>query len=233
VFLLTSGAINLTIDGEPFTAVLPAVINIPRGTVHSFLFSAGTEGMVLTLPATDFPDIFVAPAETAAALSQVFIASAEPEVCRRFHALASAHAGKAAFRRTLLRAEVAALLAQVAEGVKEISGERAIPDHRIQMLEDLVRANTSSRFSLPGLARALSMSPRNLSRLCKAETGMTTQRFVHAHKMREACRLLVYTRMSSQQIAYELGYDDPSYFSRVFKRSFRASPGAYRGRFDG
>jgi AraC family transcriptional regulator, transcriptional activator of pobA len=233
VFLLTSGTINLTIDGDHFTAVLPAVINIPRGTVHSFLFSAVTEGMVVTLPATDFPDIFVAPAETAAVLSRVFITPAEPEICRRFHTLAAAHAGKAAFRRTLLRAEAAALLTQVAEGAQEIGGDLATPDLRIQQLDDLVRASISSRFSLAGLARALSMSPRNLTRLCKAETGMTPQHYIQEQKMREACRLLVYTRMSSQQIAYELGYDDPSYFSRVFKRSLRASPVAYRGRFDG
>ena len=232
LFLLTSGTINLTIDGEAYSVAPPAVINIPRSTVHSFLFSAGTEGMVLTLPATDFPDLFLAPAETAAVLANVFIASATPDVCRRFHALASAHAGMADFRRTLLRAETSALMAQVAEKAKDIRGERASVDHRIQQLETLIRASISRRFSLADMALALAMSPRNLSRLCRIETGMTAQGYVEAHKMREACRLLVYTRMSAQQIAYDLGYDDPSYFSRVFQRNLRTSPGAYRSRFD-
>ena len=50
--------------------------------------------------------------------------------------------------------------------------------------------------------------------------------------MREACRLLVYTRMTAQQIAYQLGFEDPSYFSRVFQRNLHISPSAYRSRFD-
>ena len=61
---------------------------------------------------------------------------------------------------------------------------------------------------------------------------MTVQGYVEALKMREACRLLVYTGLSAQQIAYQLGFDDPSYFSRVFQRTLHFSPSAYRGRFE-
>ena len=70
LFLLTSGTIQLTLDGKAHSVVPPAVINIPRGTVHGFSFSAGTEGFVLTLPTDDFADLFTAPAETAAVLAR-------------------------------------------------------------------------------------------------------------------------------------------------------------------
>ncbi len=88
------------------------------------------------------------------------------------------------------------------------------------------------RLSLADLAQALALSPRHLSRLCKAETGLTVQSYFEAQKMREACRLLVYTRMSVQQIAYHLGYDDPAYFSRSFHRNLHLAPSAYRARFE-
>jgi AraC family transcriptional regulator, transcriptional activator of pobA len=68
--------------------------------------------------------------------------------------------------------------------------------------------------------------------LCKASTGLTVQGDVEAQKMHEACRLLVYTSMPAQQIAYHLGFDDPSYFSRVFQRNLHLSPSAYRSRFE-
>jgi AraC family transcriptional regulator, transcriptional activator of pobA len=232
MLLVTSGTIDLTLDGEHLTIAPPAVINIPRGTVHGFSFSAETEGVVLTLPADDFPDLFTPPSETAAAMAQVFTLPADPALCQRFGALAAAHSGNASYRRTLLRAEVAALVAQVAEKAEEIHGERVSTDPRIQRLNALVRDNLTRRFTLPALADALAMSPRHLSRLCKASTGLTAQGYVEAQKMREACRLLVYTSMPAQQIAYHLGFDDPSYFSRVFQRNLRLSPSAYRSRFE-
>jgi AraC family transcriptional regulator, transcriptional activator of pobA len=232
LFLLSSGTIDLTLDGEAVSVVPPSVINIPRGTVHGFSFSAGTEGCVLTLPADDFPDLFAAPAETAAALARAFSLAADPSLQQRFAAVAAAHGGTSAFRRTLLRAEAAALIAQVTEKEYESLETRTTADPRIQRFDAMVRNSVTRRFSLQDLAGALAMSPRSLSRLCKTETGMSAQRYFEAQKMREACRLLVYTRMPAQQIAYQLGFDDPSYFSRVFRRNLGVSPNSYRRRFD-
>ncbi len=233
LFLLTSGDINLTLDGEPQTVIPPIAINIPRGTVHGFTFSAGTEGYVVTLPAADFPDLFNAPAETAAGLGQVFSVTADPALVRRFAALAQTHAGNGTFRRTLLRAEGAALAAQLLDKELQIHGRRMIADPRVQRFAAMVRETMRRRLGLQDLASALALSPRQLGRLCKAETGMTAQGYIEAQKMREACRLLVYTRMSAQAIGWQLGYDDPSYFSRVFQRNLHQSPSAYRARFDG
>lgn len=232
LLLLTTGDINLTLDGEPNTVAPPAVINIPRGTVHGFSFSTGTEGFVLTLPADDFPDLFATPAETAAALARVFLVVADAALCERFQALATAHVGNATFRRTLIRAEVTALIAQVSEKAHAIYADRISVDPRIQRFEAMVRDSVTRRFSQQDMAQALAMSPRHLSRLCKAETGMTAQNYFETQKMREACRLLVYTTMTAQQIGYQLGFDDPSYFSRVFRRNLRLSPSAYRTRFE-
>jgi AraC family transcriptional activator of pobA len=133
----------------------------------------------------------------------------------------------------LVRAEVSALIAQIAAKGQETYGGRTTIDPRIQNFDALVRNTITHRFDLAEMAHALAMSPRHLSRLCKAETGMTAQRYFEAHTMREACRLLAYTGIPAQEIAYQLGFDDPSYFSRVFQRNFRISPSAYRKRFDG
>lgn len=82
------------------------------------------------------------------------------------------------------------------------------------------------------MARAFAISPCHLSRLCKSETGMSSQRCFEAQKMRESCRLLVYTRMALQQIADQLGFNDPSHFSRFFLRNFKFSPNVCRSHFD-
>lgn len=231
LLLLTSGDIDLTLDGERRTVVPPVLISIPPATVHSFSFSQGTEGYVLTLPASEFTMVFSAPAETAPVLSRAFAVPAAPALIARFKALAQVHAGDGTFRRTLLQAEAQALLAQAAAGAQDVPADRKRLDPRIQRLQAMAQGGQHGSFDLQAVADSLALSPRHLSRLCKAATGMTARGYFEDQKMREACRLLAYTSLSNQQIAYQLGFDDPSYFSRVFRRRFRLSPSAYRSRF--
>ena len=52
-------------------------------------------------------------------------------------------------------------------------------------------------------------------------------------KISKACELLDRTQMTMAQIATELGYDDPYYFSRIFKKTQGSSPTAYRASVKG
>ena len=51
--------------------------------------------------------------------------------------------------------------------------------------------------------------------------------FIHL-KIRKACELLDQTELTVQEIAVAIGYDDPYYFSRIFKKIQGVSPSAYR-----
>ncbi len=130
-----------------------------------------------------------------------------------------------------MRAETAALVAAILAQAPETPSE-VHRDPRIRRFEEDVLASILQRRTIESYASALSISVRHLSRLCKAETGLTAVAFIEALKMREACRLLVYTRMTTQQIAYHLGFEDPSYFGRVFQRNMGLAPDAYRKKFE-
>ena len=54
-----------------------------------------------------------------------------------------------------------------------------------------------------------------------------------ATRLREACRLLAYTRMQVQEVGFALGFDDPAYFVRVFRQGTRLSPTEYRRKIAG
>ena len=235
IFLLQSGQIRLALDGEACRLQPPAIINIPREHVHGFSFSRGTEGFVLTLPAKDFPDLFGPGAEMALPLSQPFVMAADDALMAQFETMAQHFQAQSPYRKTLLRAAVATLLGTVlmAKGAPlEPSHTNDRTDPRIAAFQAQVRAHLRDRHGVEDHARALAVSARHLSRLCKAQTGMSAKTFIEAERMREACRLLVYTRMSVQGVAFHLGFDDPAYFSRAFRRHIGLSPGEYRARFD-
>jgi AraC family transcriptional regulator, transcriptional activator of pobA len=77
-------------------------------------------------------------------------------------------------------------------------------------------------------ADELRVPPATLSRALTQVTGRGTKELVLDRVMSEAARLLRFTDQNVQQVALRVGYDDPLYFSRAFKRHFGDSPMAYR-----
>ena len=227
VFLLMSGAARLEMMGQSLTAAPPQVMNMPRGHVHGFAFSAGTEGYVLTLPATDFPELLGLQAEARAVLERPFIAPAPEGLLAMFTQLATLHAGHTALRRLRLRAAALTLFCSVAE-CGNAGADADDGDPRLQRFEDLVREHLRDGWQLAQYARALALSDRHLRRLCHETTGLSAHRFIEATRLREACRLLAYTRMRVQEVGFALGFDDPAYFARSFRRGMGMSPQEYR-----
>jgi AraC family transcriptional regulator, transcriptional activator of pobA len=82
-------------------------------------------------------------------------------------------------------------------------------------------------------ADELRVPPAALSRALAHVTGKGTKEMVVDRVMSEAARLLRFTDQNVQEVALRVGYDDPLYFSRAFKRHFGDSPMAYRAQSRG
>ncbi|MFZ1499216.1 MAG: helix-turn-helix domain-containing protein [Giesbergeria sp.] len=76
------------------------------------------------------------------------------------------------------------------------------------------------------------MSSERLNRLVRAETGLSAQQIVHERLVREACRRLMHVQAPVSQLAFDLGFIDPAYFSRFFRRHVGIAPAAYRSAAD-
>jgi AraC family transcriptional regulator, transcriptional activator of pobA len=98
-----------------------------------------------------------------------------------------------------------------------------------QLLErDFARHHDAAHY-----ADALAVPPAALSRALSEVTGRTTKELITDRVMLEAARLLRFTSLSIQEIAFRTGFDDPLYFSRAFKRRQGEAPMAYRDRARG
>ena len=64
--------------------------------------------------------------------------------------------------------------------------------------------------------------------MVRAETGRSAQALLHARLVREACRRLVHVAAPVSNIAFELGFEDPAYFCRFFKRHVGTGPREFR-----
>lgn len=78
------------------------------------------------------------------------------------------------------------------------------------------------------VALACEMSPSRFCREFKAAFGLTYVEYLARHRIHEAKRLLGNLNMSVTDVAAAVGFTDPSYFTRVFRRVAGASPTEYR-----
>lgn len=82
-----------------------------------------------------------------------------------------------------------------------------------------------------GYAAALHISPTYLNEVVKKNTGFSVSYWIHQEIILEAKRKLFYTDSSVKEIAEQLGYEDYSYFTRVFTRVSGISPIAFRQKY--
>src|SRR5271165_1871671 len=218
----------------------PAAIVAPPGVVHGFRFAPETDGLVLTLSArflmegeyssagNAFRALFLSPGVVRFGASDAMaerIGSLMRELSAEF---ASPQSAASPVSLWLSRAIVWRLAeARALDGRAEDA--RA---HRHQALFSrfllMVEEHFLERWPLARYARGLGLSTQRLNRLARTESGRPALEIVHERLTREACRRLFYIAAPAEKLALELGFDDPAYFNRFFKRRTGMTPRRWR-----
>jgi AraC family transcriptional activator of pobA len=117
---------------------------------------------------------------------------------------------------------------------------RKISNHQVldrleQILAEYFKSDHLSNYGLPTvayIAEKLNISPNYLSGLLKALTGQSTQQHIHDKLIEQAKEKLSTTALSVSEIAYELGFEHPQSFSKLFKTKTNFSPVEFRQSFN-
>ncbi|HVX27011.1 MAG TPA: helix-turn-helix transcriptional regulator [Parafilimonas sp.] len=117
---------------------------------------------------------------------------------------------------------------------------RKITNHKIldgleTILNDYFKSNDLATKGLPTvqfISNMLNVSPGYLSSLLKVLTGESTQQHIHNKLIERAKEKLSTTELSVSEIAYELGFEHPQSFSKLFKTKTKVSPLEFRQSFN-
>ncbi|MEO7214742.1 helix-turn-helix transcriptional regulator [Mucilaginibacter sp.] len=82
--------------------------------------------------------------------------------------------------------------------------------------------------TVTNMAEKLNISSRYLSDLLKQETGKTALELIHLYLISEAKNLLMEGELNISEISFSLGFENPTYFSRLFKKEAGVSPNKFR-----
>ena len=102
-------------------------------------------------------------------------------------------------------------------------------DHNIsQKFSQLVEKNFRELHSVSDYADLLNISPKSLSKQLTKRSGVSPLELIRERIILEAKRELHYTDKSVKEIAYDLGFEDPAYFNRFFKKAARITPSIFK-----
>lgn len=85
-----------------------------------------------------------------------------------------------------------------------------------------------SEFTVLDLSRAVYLSHTQMYRKTKACTGKTPSQFIRSIRLKKAVQLLAQSKLKISEVAYEVGFTDPGYFTKMFKKEYGILPGEMR-----
>jgi AraC family transcriptional regulator, transcriptional activator of pobA len=238
ILLVEHGGGTIFIEAEEYAIPAFSIVVVPAAMVHEIHFESSTDGTVITAAwayATAVTqgdkrllDVLTTPQVYPLSQSGVNAeAVVDAFVWANREYIWSAPGRRAAIMAQFLRILVALLrLRSEQTGASAVSGDR---DYEIlSRYRELLEPNFRSEKGLEFYANKLGISAQRLNQACKARVGKTSSELLHERTIIEAKRYLIYMGMTVAEAGYELGFDDPAYFSRFFSQRVGQPPGAYR-----
>ena len=231
-----TGVTRARLDSLNLLIESPTLLVIPQLTIHGFEFSPETCGHVLTLASPLVQRIFANLGGQPVGLQRAGVINAMGDEKRCLENLMAVIAGEylayQGYRDTMLQNLTSQLVVWVArqQALQDIvshiikdKGKRYFVQFQ-QLVEQYYREHRPLDF----YAKKLKISTPHLNNICRQTADVTALRVIHERVLLEARRNLFYTAYTVREISDGLGFSEPAYFSRFFKRLHKMSPQQFR-----
>jgi AraC family transcriptional regulator, transcriptional activator of pobA len=237
ILFLEGGKAMVQVDDVQRRMVAGQLLMVPQMCVHGFQFEHNAIGHVVTLA---YPLIHKLVGQAGDGLlgmtnPQLHMLKRDEDgqqLKTAFTALASEYKGGAAFRNQLVESLLGMILLRLARSALPSTSERPRETGRAgehfgnfcQLIED----NFTQHQPLAWYAKKLGITAAHLNVLCRQTVGKSALELIHERMVLEAKRNLIYTSMTISVVSYTIGFSDPAYFTRFFKRQVGMSPKDFR-----
>jgi len=233
MIILTEGEADHVIDLDSEHIVAPIFCYVSKGKGHQFLPNSNARGWIILYSNELVPDSRF---HFYANFSDRVNYSLESFVCMspisNLCDMMAYEYNKPRPQYSVIKHLLAALFAKIeAESDQEpgtgndATGTQLIAFHNfLKILEE----NYKRPLGVQSYADKLNTSARNLNLICQTAFRKSVSEIIEARKLIEAKRLLIHSGMTVSEIGFELGYNEKSYFTRIFTKKTGLTPSAYR-----
>jgi AraC-like DNA-binding protein len=233
-----SGSVIIVVDENEFTVESNSVITITSGQIHYIKKSEAAKGLVLEFTYDffckndkDVELIFHNSLFCHFAMNEVITLGKSDVVGFELKQIEKEILQKPYQYMITLHSRIELILVEINRSKIKQGGEIWKPDAPFLKFLETIIANFKNNLALRQIASSLNTTESKLNELSKLYTGRTAQSVMHGLVASEAKRLFMYEKLSVKEVAFELGFNDPFYFSNFFKKQTRQSPKTYKEKY--
>jgi AraC family transcriptional regulator, transcriptional activator of pobA len=231
----SSGSATLVVDENEFVLKPNSVITITSGQIHYFKKVNTAKGLVLEFTFDffcksdrDMELVFHNSLFCHFAMNEITSLLKSTVVKKELAQMVKELKEKPYQYLISLHSRIELVLVEINRCKIKQGGEIYKPGALFLKFLEAVRSNFSRNYTVKQIAALLGTTETKLNELSKLHTGKTAQNVIYGLVASEAKRLFTYERLSVKEVAYELGFNDPFYFSNFFKKQTKLSPKLYK-----
>ena len=224
---ITRGQGRSTIDGVTRGYGPNTFIHVPAGVLHGIDVGSRVQGYAIFVPREMEPTL----PDRVVQIRTTNLGE-QSEVTAMVERLSAEMGNRAAGFERSVAAQIALLSVWLERHMQ--ADEHAAPIRRsaaqkiVREFAAMAEAEVDARKSVSDFARALSITPTHLSRVCRDSFGKPASELLQDRIILEARRLLGETDLKIQEVSTQLGFSSPAYFTRLFSQRTGVSPSAFR-----
>jgi AraC family transcriptional activator of pobA len=236
ILFVQKGVALLEVEGEKTRIDTPSIQVIPPMCVHGFQFSPEVDGYVITIaaPLMNWLQQQIAGPRQVLEHPGCYPVGNELAWLNTLCSQLNQEYGlPAPSRDLLLRSLVSALVVWV--GRQDQNGDESSETQdrgqaHLRAFSGLIEKHYREHYPISRYAERLGVTPVYLNMICQRVAGKSALALVHQRLLLEAKRSLTYTSLNINQVSDFLGFTEPAYFTRFFKRFTGVTPNAFRKR---
>lgn len=242
IHVILSGIVRVHLDETSYTASGPMFFFTPPTVPHAFVTDDHAKGHVITVRQQLVWELLdgLSPSGWVgnSALKQPFCVALSPEnddtasrMLKLLAMMTTENSGTNTDNAIALKALLQLVLIDISRLAEQSQPQQKTRKEDVRVFHhfnELIEAHYKNHITLAHYAEMINVTEARLNEICRRLAGLPSKRLISDRLMQEARRLLTYSSSSITEIGYTLGFKDPAYFARFFRRNTGLTASQFR-----
>ena len=237
IFLITEGKTNLIYNGENIAISAPSFITIPKNTEHGFEHQTVMKGWIISLSDVMLEHKIKRESEVINVIESFQIVDVlediySEKIFKEMLECVDEFLDNKVGRLLMLDHMIGKIIVQLSrlpqESKNKIFNTNNSSAVYFRRFSHLIRESHSYKKTIEEYAAEMGITTGYLNRICTAIAEKSPKEVLINYFIAEAQLLLSDAEKTVNEVSYQIGFEDPSYFSRIFKKKIGYSPNEFR-----